>query len=141
MFNEVSYLGAAYSPTPRTIPGLVPTTSPATPSGPTWQSLGFGSKQAWKQAGRPTTGPILDGGPLGAPGGGAGSTPVGAPSQVLCPDGVTLVSSLSLCPATTGGQTATGGSGGGGLMDLFSSIPGPVLLIGAAVIVLMLLKK
>ena len=140
MFNEVSYLGAAYSPTPRTIPGLSPVTSPVTPSVPPWQSLGFGSKQAWKQAGRPTAGPILDGGPLGAPGTTGGAGGGSQPSQVLCPDGVTLVSSLSLCPVDTGKQTPTGGSGGG-LMDLFSSIPGPVLLIGGVVIVLMLLKK
>ena len=90
-------------------------TSASNPLQALWQQLGFGSKQAWKQAGRPTGtsgGTVAGGDPTLVGGGGTGIDP-------------------------TTGAPATSSS----LGDMLASIPTTYWLIGGAIVLLMVLKK
>jgi len=109
MFNETSYFNDALNPG----------------GTPLWESLGFGSKAAWKQAGRPTDSTF--------------TPPSGLPR---------LPGSGGTLPGATGGATdqVTGmpadvPTSGGGIGDMLASIPPMYLMIGAAIVLLMVLKK
>lgn len=115
---------------------------------PLWSQLGFGSKTAWKQAGRPNA--------AGQPTGGGSIGPTGQPPIVTtipttepnqCPPGMTYAApppgsgtgtcSGSIIPGNGGGSS----SGGSSITDLISSIPSTYLLIGGAILLFVLLKK
>ncbi len=119
-----------------------------------WVSLGYPSKAAWNQAGRPKTQyvpnpntPIANIQPIPAPtpvtpsGGGSLTIPTTEPNQ--CPPGMTYAAP----PPGSGTGTCTGptdptvGTSGGGLGGLLSSIPSTYLLIGAAILIYTMVKK
>lgn len=113
MFNETSF-GDAFNPGKGNIP--------------VWQQLQFGTKAMWKQAGRPTDGATT-----------AFNPPPGLPT--LPGSGVdgsaTTIDPATGLPTTASASSSTSSS----LSSLFAGIPSTYLLIGAAIILVMVMKK
>lgn len=186
MFNETSY---------NTLGAVNPTNPDAA-----WMALGWPSKNAWKQAGKPNTpyhvtnlpspgcpsgyspgfvlasgscgtGGMITGGmccypntPIGSSGGGSSDPDAawvslgwpsktayhqaGRPNMTYTQWSATGSGSPTIIGGGTGvitdpgtGTAATPAASGGGLGDLLGGIPSSYLMIGAAIILIMVLKK